>query len=106
MGVRGDAIVQFDWSVGQILETLDKLGLSENTLIILSSDNGPVVDDGYQDRAEELLNGHSPAGPLRGNKYSAFEGGTRIPAIVRLPRKLLSRRCRMYWFHKSTGLPL
>lgn len=88
MGVRGDAIVQFDWSVGQILETLDKLGLSENTLIILSSDNGPVVDDGYQDRAEELLNGHSPAGPLRGNKYSAFEGGTRIPAIVRWPKKI------------------
>lgn len=86
MGLRGDAIVQFDWSVGQIMETLDKLGLSENTLIILSSDNGPVVDDGYQDRAEELLNGHSPAGPLRGNKYSAFEGGTRIPAIVRWPK--------------------
>ena len=86
--MRGDAIVQFDWSVGQILETLDKLGLSENTLIILSSDNGPVVDDGYQDRAEELLNGHSPAGPLRGNKYSAFEGGTRIPAIVRWPKKI------------------
>lgn len=88
MGLRGDAIVQFDWSVGQILETLDKLGLSENTLIILSSDNGPVVDDGYQDRAEELLNGHSPAGPLRGNKYSAFEGGTRIPAIVRWPKQI------------------
>ena len=86
MGLRGDAIVQFDWSVGQIMETLDKLGLSENTLIILSSDNGPVVDDGYRDRAEELLNGHSPAGPLRGNKYSAFEGGTRIPAIVRWPK--------------------
>ena len=60
MGVRGDAIVQFDWSVGQIMETLDKLGLAENTLIILSSDNGPVVDDGYDDKAEELLNGHSP----------------------------------------------
>ena len=86
MGLRGDAIVQFDWSVGQIMDTLDKLGLSENTLIILSSDNGPGVDDGYQDRAEELLNGHSPAGPLRGNKYSAFVGGTRIPAIVRWPK--------------------
>ena len=60
MGVRGDAIVQFDWSVGQIMETLDKLGLADNTLIILSSDNGPVVDDGYDDKAEELLNGHSP----------------------------------------------
>jgi arylsulphatase A len=41
-----------------------------------------VVDDGYADRAEELLNGHSPAGPFRGNKYSSFEGGTAIPAIV------------------------
>lgn len=95
MGLRGDAIVQFDWSVGQIMDTLDKLGLSENTLDILSSDNGPVVDDGYQDRAEELLNGHSPAGPLRGNKYSAFEGGTRIPAIVRWPKELLQPRFPM-----------
>ncbi len=88
MGMRGDAIVQFDWSVGQIMDTLDKLGLTDNTLIILSSDNGPVVDDGYQDRAVELLGGHSPAGPLRGNKYSAFEGGTRIPAILRWPKEI------------------
>ena len=92
MGVRGDAIVQFDWSVGQIMETLDKLGLAENTLIILSSDNGPVVDDGYDDKAEELLNGHSPAGPWRGNKYSAFEGGTAVPAIVRWPKKIKENR--------------
>ena len=57
MGLRGDAIVQFDWSVGQLLKTLDELGLTQNTLILLSSDNGPVVDDGYADQAEELLNG-------------------------------------------------
>lgn len=88
MGLRGDAIAQFDWSVGQIMATLDKLGLAENTLIILSSDNGPVVDDGYADRAEELLNGHRPAGPLRGGKYSAFEAGTRVPAIVRWPKQV------------------
>ena len=86
MGLRGDAIVQFDWSVGQIMETLDKLGIADNTIILLSSDNGPVVDDGYKDRAEELLNGHKPAGPWRGNKYSAFEGGTQVPAIVRWPK--------------------
>lgn len=86
MGLRGDAIAQFDWSVGQILDVLDKMGLTENTLIILSSDNGPVVDDGYQDCAEELLNGHSPTGDLRGGKYSAFEGGTRVPVIVRWPK--------------------
>ena len=63
-------------------------GLRENTLIILSSDNGPVVDDGYDDHAEELLNGHSPAGPFRGNKYSAFEGGTAVPAIVSWPKEI------------------
>ena len=45
---------------GQLLEALDKMGLTQNTLIILSSDNGPVVDDGYDDKAEELLNGHEP----------------------------------------------
>ena len=88
MGVRGDAIVQFDWAVGQIMDTLDKLGLAENTLVILTSDNGPIVDDGYDDKAEELLNGHSPAGPWRGNKYSAFEGGTAVPVIVRWPKKI------------------
>lgn len=85
MGLRGDAIAQFDWCVGQLLETLDKMGLTKNTLIILSSDNGPVVDDGYDDKAEELLNGHKPTGDLRGGKYSAFEGGTRVPVIVHWP---------------------
>lgn len=85
MGPRGDAIAQFDWCVGEIISTLERLGLSENTLIILSSDNGPVVDDGYQDQAEELLGDHKPGGPFRGGKYSAFEAGTRIPCIVRWP---------------------
>lgn len=88
MGVRGDAIVQFDWTVGQLLKKLHELKIDDNTLIILTSDNGPVVDDGYQDRAEELLNGHSPAGPFRGNKYSAFEGGTAVPFVVSWPRKI------------------
>ena len=85
MGVRGDAIVEFDWSVGALMQVLDELKLADNTLVLLTSDNGPVVDDGYDDQAEELLNGHSPAGPWRGNKYSAFEGGTAVPAIVRWP---------------------
>ena len=74
MGLRGDAIAQFDWSVGQLLEALDKMGLTQNTLIILSSDNGPVVDDGYDDKAEELLNGHEPAGNLRGGKSVHLKG--------------------------------
>lgn len=88
MGLRGDAIAEFDWSVGRIMQTLDELGLAENTLVILSSDNGPVVDDGYDDHAEELLNGHRPAGSLRGNKYSAFEGGTTVPVIVSWPKRI------------------
>lgn len=88
MGLRGDAIAQFDWSIGQILETLDSLGIADNTLVILTSDNGPILDDGYDDKAEELLNGHQPTGPYRGNKYSAFEGGTMVPMIVRWPGKV------------------
>lgn len=85
MGPRGDVIVQFDWCAGEILNALDRLKLATNTLVILTSDNGPVVDDGYQDQAKERLGGHRPAGPWRGGKYSAFEGGTRVPFIVRWP---------------------
>jgi arylsulfatase A-like enzyme len=83
LGPRGDAIVEFDWSVGQVLAKLDELHLATNTIVILSSDNGPVLDDGYDDRAVEDLNGHTPAGPLRGGKYSVYEGGTRVPFLVR-----------------------
>lgn len=85
MGLRGDAIVQFDATVETVLHTLDSLGLADNTIVVLSSDNGPVVDDGYEDRAEELIGEHSPTAHLRGGKYSAFEGGTRVPLIVRWP---------------------
>lgn len=92
MGLRGDAIAQFDWTVGQIVSTLKDLDIYNNTLIILSSDNGPVLDDGYDDKAEELLNGHSPTRGLRGNKYSAFEGGTRIPFIVSWPDRIKGGR--------------
>lgn len=88
LGPRGDAILEFDWSVGRITEALERLGLAENTLVILTSDNGPVVDDGYRDQAVELLGDHTPAGPLRGGKYSAFDGGTRVPFIVRWPGRV------------------
>ncbi len=88
LGPRGDAILQLDWSVGEIVKTLDRLGLAENTLVIFSSDNGPVIDDGYQDQAVELLNGHKPAGPLRGGKYSIFDAGTRVPFLVRWPARI------------------
>ncbi|MEN7549477.1 arylsulfatase [Rapidithrix thailandica] len=85
MGPRGDAILQLDWCVGEVMNTLEELGLSENTIVIFTSDNGPVVDDGYEDEAVEKLNGHTPAGPLRGGKYSAFDAGTRIPMLIQWP---------------------
>jgi len=85
MGPRGDAIVEFDWSVGEILRALENHGIARNTLVVLTSDNGPVVDDGYRDEAVEMLGDHKPAGPLRGGKYSNFEGGTRVPFIVWWP---------------------
>lgn len=83
MGARGDAILEFDWSVGQVLKTLDSLGLTDNTLVILTSDNGPVIDDGYKDQAVELLGNHRPSHDMRGGKYSIFEAGTRVPAVAR-----------------------
>jgi arylsulfatase A-like enzyme len=87
-GVRGDVVQEFDWSVGEIVSALDRLGLADNTLLIVTSDNGPVVDDGYADGATEDLKGHTPAGPLRGGKYSFYEGGTREPFIVRWPGRV------------------
>ena len=87
-GVRGDVIEEFDGSVGEIVATLDRLKLADNTLLIVTSDNGPVVTDGYADGAAENLNGHQPAGPLRGGKYSIYEGGTRMPFIVRWPARV------------------
>ncbi|MGA1238341.1 MAG: sulfatase-like hydrolase/transferase, partial [Limisphaerales bacterium] len=85
LGYRGDAIAELDWSVGQILQTLDRLHLTENTLVILCSDNGPVLDDGYKDQAIEKNGNHQPNGPFRGGKYSILEGGTRTPFITRWP---------------------
>lgn len=82
LGYRGDAILQLDWTVGEIMKQLEYLGIAKNTIIIFSSDNGPVLNDGYQDEAVAKLNGHTPAGVLRGGKYSLFEGGTRVPFIV------------------------
>lgn len=88
MGPRGDTIVQLDWQVGQIVAALEKHGLAENTLIIFTSDNGPVLDDGYKDSAVEKLGDHKPAGPLKGGKYSSYEGGTRVPTIVTWPGRI------------------
>jgi arylsulfatase A-like enzyme len=88
MGPRGDAIVQTDWCVGEILAALDRLKLADDTLVIFTSDNGPVIDDGYKDDAVAKLGNHKPSGPFRGGKYSHFEAGTRVPFIVRWPRRV------------------
>ncbi|MEI8087026.1 MAG: arylsulfatase [Paludibacter sp.] len=79
MGPRGDVILEADWCIGEFIKTLKKEGVFDNTLIIFSSDNGPVLNDGYFDDAVEKLGNHKPGGPLRGGKYSLLEAGTRVP---------------------------
>ncbi|MBW7892979.1 MAG: sulfatase-like hydrolase/transferase, partial [Chitinophagaceae bacterium] len=88
LGFRGDAILQLDWTVGEIMKQVQALGLEKSTIIVFSSDNGPVLDDGYQDGAVTRQNGHNPFGPFRGGKYSIFEAGTRIPWIISWPGKI------------------
>ncbi len=88
LGFRADSIVQLDWCVGELMKTLDRLGLAENTLVVFCSDNGPVLDDGYKDYAVEKIGRHRPAGPYRGGKYSVYEGGTRTPFITRWKGKI------------------
>lgn len=83
MGPRGDVILEADWCVTEFLKEMDKLGLTENTLVVFTSDNGPVLDDGYQDQAVELVGDHKMAGPLRGGKTSLYDGGTCIPFMLR-----------------------
>lgn len=82
MGPRGDAILEADWCVGEIMKKLKKEGLLENTLVVFSSDNGPVLNDGYYDEAVEKLGKHTPSGGLRGGKYSLFEAGAKVPFIA------------------------
>jgi arylsulfatase A-like enzyme len=94
LGYRGDAMVQFDWSTGEIMKALEKHGLTENTIVIFSSDNGPVYDDGYDDgttvetSTKEVDRGHDGSGIYRGGKYQIYEGGTRVPFIIRWPAQI------------------
>lgn len=113
-GVRGDVIMELDWMVGEVLAHLRSLGLDERTVVVFSSDNGPVLIDGYADRADELTGAHRPAGPLRGGKYSLFDGGARVPTIVWAPGRarpgvsgaLLSHVDFFASFAKLAGAPL
>jgi len=94
LGHRGDAMVAFDWAAGEVLKSLEENGFTENTIVIFSSDNGPVYDDGYKDGTvvktsmEEVDQGHDGSGPYRGGKYQIYEGGTRVPFMVKWPGRV------------------
>lgn len=82
VGTRGDAIHELDDAVGKLLNTLDRLKLSDNTLVIFTSDNGGVMDDGYEDIGSF---DYDPNAPWRGAKGTLFEGGHRVPFLARWP---------------------
>ncbi|SDC06921.1 sulfatase-like hydrolase/transferase [Niabella drilacis] len=90
LGYRGDVTLEMDHSVGVIMNGLKERGLLRNTIVIFSSDNGPVLNDGYMDQSAETAAAldHRPGGIYRGGKYSAFEAGTRVPFIVQWPAKI------------------
>ena len=90
LGPRGDAIVEADWCLGELKKTLEAEGILENTLIIFSSDNGPVLNDGYYDDSDVKNGDHQPSGPYRGGKYSLFEAGTRVPFFTYWKGKIQS----------------
>lgn len=84
IGVYGDFLLELDWSVGRILDTLDELGLTDDTLVFFSSDNGGV-QMGHKPVDFVNHNGHMTNGPLRGQKTESLEGGHRIPLLARWP---------------------
>ena len=84
-GRYGDFIHELDWMVGEVLNTLDELKLTENTIVIFTSDNGGMLNEGGQDAWRA---GHRANGDLLGYKFGAWEGGHRVPLIVRWPGKV------------------
>ena len=91
-GVRGDVIQQLDNSVREVVETLERLKLADNTLVIFSSDNGPVIDDGYADGSVVNLNGHKPAGPFQGRQIPDLRRWHARPVHCALVRQNQTRR--------------
>ncbi len=81
VGARGDVIMQADYYVGQIMSALEETGIAENTIVFFSSDNGPVLNDGYEDGADSVWTENTTGGK-RGGKYSLFLGGTNVPFIM------------------------
>ena len=92
-GVRGDMVWLVDWSVGRVTRALDRAGANENTLIIVTSDNGPLkgsLEPGAPEGTAVISNGHKSAGEWRGYKGQVFEGGHRVPFVARWPSKVPS----------------
>ena len=90
-GVRGDMVWLVDWAVGQIMDSLERLGVAESTLLIVTSDNGPLrgsLEPGARESTATVSNGHQSAGPLRGFKGRIYEGGHRVPFIARWPQRI------------------
>ena len=87
-GWRGDVIHQLDWTVGQVLATLDRLKLATNTLVTFTSDNGGANKNTYDDGTNPLHGRQKPNGALRGFKGSLYEGGHRVPFIARWPARI------------------
>ncbi len=87
-GLRGDCIQELDWCVGEILAALEKHKLTDNTLVIFTSDNGGVMDDGYIDGTATDTSGHKCNGALRGFKGGPYEGGHRVPFIACWPGRV------------------
>lgn len=98
LGCRGDVVVEADWCVGEIVSYLDSLGVLENTLVIITSDNGAVLQDGYDDMAEQIANEkhHDPDNGLRGGKYSLYDAGTHVPFITYWKGKIKPARSKAY----------
>jgi arylsulfatase len=90
-GNQGDAIAEIDWSVGEVLQALERKGITQETLVIFTSDHGPW----YQ----------GSAGLLRGRKASSFEGGTRVPFLVKWPGTLEAGKVREEWISQLDVLP-
>ena len=87
-GIYGDVIEEFDYYVGEVVQTLKDNGLYDNTIIIITSDNAPMIKEGYDDGALENINGHDPFPNLRGMKSSLYEGGNKVPFICSWPNRI------------------
>ena len=83
-GAYGDFLLETDWHIGRLLDKLDALGIADNTLVIVTSDNGP--ENTWRERTERY--GHASNGPFREGKRSIYEGGHRVPFLVRWPARV------------------